>query len=101
MKMIHANGYSDEEKESFKEIIFSNSVQSMKVIVEAMHNMAIQLQDSAKATQAEMVEDADNQVEGEVFPSELANAIKVLWEDDGIRATFERSSEYQLNDSAR
>ncbi|CAB5395509.1 unnamed protein product [Rhizophagus irregularis] len=32
MKLIHDGGYSPEERESFKEIIFSNTVQSMRVI---------------------------------------------------------------------
>jgi hypothetical protein len=35
MKLIHEGGYSRDERESFKEIIFSNTVQSMRVILEA------------------------------------------------------------------
>ncbi|KAJ1673823.1 guanine nucleotide-binding protein subunit alpha, partial [Spiromyces aspiralis] len=30
MKLIHDGGYSREERESFKEIIFSNTIQSMR-----------------------------------------------------------------------
>lgn len=36
MVLIHGNGYSDTERHSFKEIIYSNIAQSMKVILEAM-----------------------------------------------------------------
>jgi len=43
MKLIHDNGYSEEEKIAFREIIFSNTVQSMRVILEAMQNMGISL----------------------------------------------------------
>ncbi|KAJ2654375.1 guanine nucleotide-binding protein subunit alpha, partial [Coemansia sp. RSA 1285] len=30
MKLIHDGGYSQEERESFKEVIFSNTIQSMR-----------------------------------------------------------------------
>ena len=39
MKLIHEGGYSRDERESFKEIIFSNTVQSMRVILEAMDSV--------------------------------------------------------------
>lgn len=41
MTLIHGKGYSDQEKDAFKEIIFSNTVQSMRVLLEAMDLMAI------------------------------------------------------------
>ena len=50
MKLIHEGGYSPEERESFKEIIFSNAVQSMRVILEAMDNMGIQFSNEAVKT---------------------------------------------------
>ena len=31
MKLIHEGSYSDKERESYKEIIYSNTVQSMRV----------------------------------------------------------------------
>ena len=41
------------------------------------------------------------QIEAEVFPAEVAESIKTLWTDKGILACFDRSREYQLNDSAK
>jgi len=43
MKLIHDNGYTKEDRDSFKEIIFSNTIQSMRVIVEAMERLSISL----------------------------------------------------------
>jgi guanine nucleotide-binding protein G(i) subunit alpha len=45
MKLIHEGGYSRDERESFKEIIFSNTVQSMRVILEAMESLELPLDD--------------------------------------------------------
>lgn len=43
MKLIHSSGYSDAEKKWFKEVIFSNIIQSMKSILEAMQTLGIGL----------------------------------------------------------
>jgi len=43
MKLIHDSGYTKEDRNSFKEIIFSNTIQSMRVIVEAMETLGIKL----------------------------------------------------------
>lgn len=32
MKLIHHGGYSEQEKDSYKEIIYSNTVQSMRYV---------------------------------------------------------------------
>jgi guanine nucleotide-binding protein subunit alpha len=41
------------------------------------------------------------QIEGEVLPPEVGGAIEALWKDRGVQKCFNRSREYQLNDSAR
>jgi len=40
------------------------------------------------------------QIEGDVFPPQLVDAIEGLWRDKGVRAAYERRNELQLNDSA-
>jgi guanine nucleotide-binding protein G(o) subunit alpha len=37
----------------------------------------------------------------EPFESELLDAMKKLWNDNGVQQCFNRSNEYQLNDSAK
>ncbi|KAJ3204744.1 guanine nucleotide-binding protein subunit alpha [Dinochytrium kinnereticum] len=100
MKLIHDNGYNNDEREAFKEIIFSNTVQSMRVILEAMQNMGIQLANPANEKHKAVILDMPNQIEADVFPPECAAAVKALWVDDGVKECFGRSREYQLNDSA-
>jgi len=48
-----------------------------------------------------IIMDLPNQIEADDLPSEVGQAIKVLWADSGVVDCFERSREYQLNDSAR
>ena len=101
MKLIHDGGYSPEERETFKEIIFSNTVQSMRVILEAMDNMGLSLRNSGNQKHVTTIMNLPNQIEGDNFPPEVASAIKQLWADQGILECFNRSREYQLNDSAK
>ncbi|KAI8912278.1 guanine nucleotide binding protein, alpha subunit [Powellomyces hirtus] len=101
MKLIHDNGYSSEERETFREIVFSNTVQSMRVILEAMQFMGIPLANPSNDAHRAVIMELPHQIEAEVFPAEVAAAVKTLWVDDGVQACFARSREYQLNDSAK
>ena len=43
---------------------------------------------------------APPQIEGDIFPPRLADAVANLWQDRGVRSAFKRRNELQLNDSA-
>ncbi|KAG0333546.1 guanine nucleotide-binding protein subunit alpha, partial [Podila humilis] len=101
MKLIHDGGYSKEEREAFKEIIFSNTVQSMRVILEAMEKMELPLYHEANRNYAIIVMSLPVQIEGEYMPHEVAVAVQSLWLDPNVQQAFQRSREYQLNDSAK
>ncbi|KAF9365746.1 guanine nucleotide-binding protein subunit alpha [Mortierella sp. NVP85] len=101
MKLIHDGGYSEEEREAFKEIIFSNTVQSMRVILEAMDNMELSLYHEANRNYAIIIMSLPPQIEGEYMPHEVAVAVQNLWLDPNVQQAFQRSREYQLNDSAK
>jgi guanine nucleotide-binding protein G(i) subunit alpha len=101
MKLIHEGGYSRDERESFKEIIFSNTVQSMRVILEAMESLELPLDDQRAEYHVQTIFMQPQQIEGDSMPPEVGAAIKALWQDAGVQECFKRSREYQLNDSAR
>ena len=101
MKLIHEGGYSRDERESFKEIIFSNTVQSMRVILEAMESLELPLDDQRAEYHVQTIFMQPQQIEGDSMPPEVGSAIKALWQDVGVQECFKRSREYQLNDSAR
>lgn len=101
MKLIHEGSYSPEERESFKEIIYSNTVQSMRVILEAMESLELPLDDQRTEYHVQTVFMQPAQIEGESLPPEVGSAIDALWKDAGVQECFKRSREYQLNDSAR
>jgi guanine nucleotide-binding protein G(i) subunit alpha len=101
MKLIHEGGYSRDERESFKEIIYSNTVQSMRVILEAMESLELPLDDQRAEYHVQTIFMQPAQIEGDSLPPEVGAAIEALWQDKGVQDCFKRSREYQLNDSAR
>jgi guanine nucleotide-binding protein subunit alpha len=40
------------------------------------------------------------QIEGEVLPRDVVDAVRNLWRDNGVKQAVSRSREFQLNDSA-
>ncbi|KAF7731656.1 guanine nucleotide-binding protein subunit alpha [Apophysomyces ossiformis] len=99
MKLIHDGGYSYEERESFKEVIFSNTIQSMRVTLEAMDALGIDFEYRSNDRYRRLVLEAPPQVS--VLSKVLVEAIAALWEDKGVRACVDRAKEFQLNDSAQ
>ena len=100
MKLIHSSGYTKEERISFREIIFSNTVQSMRVILEAMDTMGVPVATENQKHKTVIME-LPAQIDGEKLPPSAGEAIKTLWADQGVQIAFGRSREYQLNDSAK
>lgn len=101
MKLIHDSGYSQDEREAYREIIFSNTIQSMRVILDAMETLEIDFGKSECEALKAVVLSLPMQIEADVFPADAAAAVKTLWMDSGVQACFSRSREFQLNDSAR
>ena len=115
MKLIHHGGYNDQERDSYKEIIFSNTIQSMRyarlflpllfsvtrssAILEAMPQLDITLSPQNDARRAVILA-LPMQIEGEVLPRDVADSIRGLWRDPGVKEAVRRSREFQLNDSA-
>ncbi|KAI9033611.1 G-alpha protein [Phycomyces nitens] len=99
MKLIHDGGYTPEERQSFKEVIFSNTMQSMRVTLEAMKTLDIQFKKKGNEAHRRLVMEAPPPIDD--LGHELVEAIAALWEDPGVQACVARANEFQLNDSAR
>uniref|UniRef100_A0A9J2PUL3 Uncharacterized protein n=1 Tax=Ascaris lumbricoides TaxID=6252 RepID=A0A9J2PUL3_ASCLU len=120
MQILHSNGFTEDEINERKAVVYNNTVTSIVAILRAMDNVLhIQLEDpekeiiisagvisltlsdlikAEKALVYRVVEVGD---ESEPFTDEVANAIVSLWNDKGVRKAYDMRSEYQLNDSAK
>ena len=99
MKLIHHGGYNDHERESYKEIIYSNTIQSMRAILEALPVLDITLSPGNDARRS-VILSLPGQIEGDILPRDVADAVRGLWADPAVKEAVRRSREFQLNDSA-
>ncbi|XP_037102328.1 guanine nucleotide-binding protein G(i) subunit alpha isoform X1 [Syngnathus acus] len=100
MKIIHEDGYSEEECSQYKVVVYSNTIQSIMAIIRAMGRLKIDFGDESRADDARQLFALASSAEEGVMSAELSAVIRRLWGDSGVRACFDRSREYQLNDSA-
>ncbi|KAF3689954.1 Guanine nucleotide-binding protein G(i) subunit alpha-2 [Channa argus] len=101
MKIIHEDGYSEDECKQYRAVVYSNTIQSIMAIVKAMASLKIDYSNPARVDDAQQLFSLSAAAEEQgILPDDLANVIRRLWADSGIQSCFTRSREYQLNDSA-
>jgi len=102
MRIIHGNGYKENDLMEYRGIIYQNIVKGMKVLIDAKSKLGIPWEKPENASHANLVFSyhgevpLDNNVYLKYLPS-----IKELWRDSGIRQAFDRRREYQLGDSIK
>ncbi|KAI6227591.1 Guanine nucleotide-binding proteinG(I) subunit alpha [Aphelenchoides fujianensis] len=101
MRIMYSNGYSDEERRSYKPVVYQNTIQSMMAILKAMGSLHIEFDSPLRKQDAHVLVTAlQTMNEGEISP-EIIVLMKRLCNDRGLQECVGRSREYQLNDSAR
>ncbi|CAJ0924030.1 unnamed protein product, partial [Mesorhabditis belari] len=86
MRIIHNNGFTEAERAARREAVWNNTIQSMHMLIA-----------DPRGTHQK---DCGGQLDWEPIGEEMAHAVKCLWDDKGIKAAYERRSEFRLNDSA-
>ncbi|XP_004544901.1 guanine nucleotide-binding protein G(i) subunit alpha-2 [Maylandia zebra] len=101
MKIIHEDGYSEDECRQYRAVVYSNTIQSIMAIIKAMANLKVDYEESARADDARQLFALSGAAEEQgTLPEDLSNIIQRLWADGGVQSCFTRAREYQLNDSA-
>ncbi|XP_065065043.1 guanine nucleotide-binding protein G(o) subunit alpha-like [Rhopilema esculentum] len=102
MKIIHDNGFTEEDYRRYRPVIFSNAIMSLIAILRAMEKLHVPFGEERRISDARLVFETAMRGEDTLqFSAELLESMKRLWVDRGVRDCFQRSREYQLNDSAK
>ena len=101
MKIIHGDGYSQQELVNFTPVIYSNVTVSMWLVVNAMDKLGIAFANPVNQDHAQTINSLYTSTTSlSTLPREAVAAFKSLWADGGFQECFRRAYEYQLNDSA-
>eukprot|EP01118_Nematostelium_gracile_P017214 TRINITY_DN728_c0_g1_i1.p1 TRINITY_DN728_c0_g1~~TRINITY_DN728_c0_g1_i1.p1 ORF type:complete len:356 (-),score=73.00 TRINITY_DN728_c0_g1_i1:85-1122(-) len=95
MKIIHLQGFTEDERLTYKSIIYNNMITSMKSLLVANRDLGIGLEPELSES-ANAIKNCENQAElRSVVPH-----IRALWQSPSIQKTYARQDEFQLYDSA-
>ncbi|KAI2595478.1 GNAS complex locus, partial [Homo sapiens] len=103
MRILHVNGFNgDSEKATKVQDIKNNLKEAIETIVAAMSNLVppVELANPENQFRVDYILSVMNVPDFD-FPPEFYEHAKALWEDEGVRACYERSNEYQLIDCAQ
>lgn len=105
IKIIHESYFTKAECLEYKPVVHNNTLQSLIAIIKGMNKLGISLDDPTKIDDVQYF--VQTIVDSEKFQHcmpemthELSQAMQSIWQDKGVQKCFERSNEYQLNDSA-
>ncbi|XP_038225502.2 guanine nucleotide-binding protein G(s) subunit alpha isoform X4 [Dermochelys coriacea] len=102
MRILHVNGFNAEEKKMKIQDIKNNIKEAIETIVTAMGNLAppVELANPENQFRIDYILNLANQIDFDFSP-EFYEHTKTLWQDEGVKACYERSNEYQLIDCAQ
>ncbi|MCJ1293668.1 guanine nucleotide-binding protein subunit alpha [Xylographa carneopallida] len=83
LKLYMKGSYTLDERAAFKEIIFSNAVQSMRIVLEAMEALRMPLEHGQSEYRVQALDMLPAQVEMQQILDLVANAIEALYADLG------------------
>ncbi|KAF5300873.1 hypothetical protein FQR65_LT09035 [Abscondita terminalis] len=101
MKILHINGFSDQEKKEKIPDIRRNIHESIFTLIESMGKISppVKLEVETNERLAEYILSIGSNVPAE-YTDEYYDNVKLLWADPGIKKTYMRANEFQLIDSA-
>ncbi|XP_055336048.1 guanine nucleotide-binding protein subunit alpha-14-like isoform X2 [Paramacrobiotus metropolitanus] len=100
MKIIHGDGYANQERMSYVRHIHSNLLESIQLLVGAMRVKEIAFQDpSNEHLYNTFLRDLDFNHLQQDLRAEILLAIRTLWLDDGVQQAFQLRREFHLSDS--
>ncbi|KAE8633137.1 hypothetical protein XENTR_v10001794 [Xenopus tropicalis] len=100
MRIIHGSGYTDEDRKGFTKLVYQNIFTSMQAMIRAMDTLRIQYSSEQNMENALTVREVEVDKVSSLERKHV-EAIKKLWEDEGIQECYDRRREYQLSDSTK
>ncbi|XP_067834372.1 guanine nucleotide-binding protein G(olf) subunit alpha-like isoform X1 [Heptranchias perlo] len=102
MRILHVNGFNAEEKKLKVQDIRKNIKDAIVTIVSAMSTLIppVQLANPEHQFRLDYIKSIALLSDFE-YTQEFFDHAKALWDDEGVKACFERSNEYQLIDCAQ
>ncbi|XP_073843928.1 G protein alpha subunit f isoform X1 [Musca autumnalis] len=100
MRILHINGYTDDERRDNIPEIYQNIHESIYQLVQHMSILGLEYQSCASKHSAAYILSMGDTAP-EYMNEEYCDHVMTLWNDFGIRTCYERSNEFPLSDSTK
>ncbi|KAF8961908.1 hypothetical protein BGZ46_001259 [Entomortierella lignicola] len=101
MKLMHASGFSDQEKEAFRGLVLSNLVTAMQAILGKMKENHVAFTYPENQQYVSIIDVSPRVVCGSPYPPEYQQALKSLWRDPSVQKAYQLGHTYALADNIR
>lgn len=98
MKILHKNGFTEEEEQQARELSYRNTMESIQTLCRACADLSIKYDSPENNSTANAILEVDRN-DGTI-KYELRENIAKLWNDGGVQKAFSRANEFHLLDSA-
>ncbi|KAI8141035.1 guanine nucleotide-binding protein alpha-2 subunit [Fennellomyces sp. T-0311] len=100
MKLINASGFDASERESFRMIVFSNTISIMQTLLEIVDQLKIPMELETSKNDANLIlEDVPTLSKGQSYPPVYLEPLKRLWSDPGIQKAYSHGHDFALHDN--
>jgi guanine nucleotide-binding protein G(i) subunit alpha len=101
MKIIHQNGYTQDELSLYRLTIYKNLVDCMKALTGAMVQFDIEPSDDRVKELVQYINEYNVDPDPHTaLDPKAAEAVEAIWHDDAIPKVMEHQSEFYMMDSA-
>ncbi|KAF5403964.1 Guanine nucleotide-binding protein G(S) subunit alpha [Paragonimus heterotremus] len=100
MKIIHINGYTEQEKLEFVPHVYKNIRDAMLSLLGGMRVLGVPLRSEENVDLAQRLLEGSSSDEF-IYSRAFFDAVEKLWRDQGVQNVFTKANEYQLLDSAK
>ena len=97
MRIIHGNGYSEQDRMQFKTLVYQNIQAAVTSLLVAMNTLNIDYEDESLGEECQEL----IQTEGEDIVLDNQKLILRLWNDKAVQKCYEKRREYHISDSAK
>ncbi|CAF0775269.1 unnamed protein product [Rotaria sp. Silwood1] len=103
MKLIHGQGFKADEKRRLIPFIYRQIVNVVRCICRAMHILQIKFENERNEEYARLLSSPNDDDDDSIstLSPRMAEAIRYVWSDEGVKTCYRRRREYRLPDSAK
>lgn len=95
MRLIHKVPFSQQEIESYRQLVFDNITRGLRYLLDAMDVFEIKVLEE-NIPNVELIDNAKDIGDGEPFPTQYIEPLKALWADPNVQKAYDRGNEAAL-----